>query len=126
MFGLEILLKNVMENKEILPVQKKFIIKYIEKLIKELYGSLTISTGDTGNDYHFYDNSGKSMFYKNSWGRLWISDYYFFKLFHRFSRALGIDVKLSLEIIGEYFRDKYKIKIKDVAEPEGYWFDEEE
>jgi hypothetical protein len=113
-----------MENMEISPLHKKFFIKYIEKLIKELYGTLTIKKGDSSDDYHFYNESGESVFYKNSWGRLWIGDYDFFKLFHKFSRVLGIDVRLSIDIIGEYFRDKYNIKIKDVAEPEGYWFEE--
>ena len=96
--------------------------KFIDKLIKTLYGELEVSVDD--GYYHFNSDAGETPFGRNSWGRLWVNDHEFLS---KYMKMMVIFFKKeeheALDILKKYFIDKYNIKIKDVDHE--FWFDDD-
>jgi hypothetical protein len=97
--------------------------KIIDDLISKLYGELEVSVDD--GYYHFNSpNKEDAPFGKNAWGMLWINDGEFVSRYVKMmTSAFKIDDSDALEILKNYFIDKYNIKIKRVDHQ--FWFDKD-
>jgi hypothetical protein len=97
--------------------------KIIDDLISKLYGELDVSEDD--GYYHFNSpNKEDAPFGKNYWGMLWINDAEFAERYLKMMiSAFKIDESDALDILKNYFIDKYNIKIKQASHE--FWFDED-
>jgi hypothetical protein len=89
-------------------------MELIHSFIIHIYGKELTQEDDKDRYLRFYSNGPKPPFERNGYGRLWMIDDRLVNLLVDFA-SLSMDE--ALELISQYFRRTYNIKIMDIKFP---------